>query len=121
MLAAGLEPPGHGDAENSLIAGAEAGAVIPGGGGAAPIRAAWAAGLGAITGAVPPVAELTAEACCEDWHPDPFFVPGVAGTCVAGTPDTGPAAGADAVAAGTEPCPETPVPLLVPVPSRPEV
>lgn len=130
VLAAGLEPPGHGDAENSLISGAEAGAVIPGGGGAAPIRAAWAAGLGAITGAVPPVAELTAEAaaaaeeeaesCCDDWHPDPFFVPGVAGTCVAGTPDTGPAAGADAAAAGAEPCRETPVPLPAPVPSRPE-
>lgn len=48
LLAAEPEPAGHGDAENSLIGGAEGGAVTPGGGGAAPIRAAWSAGVGAI-------------------------------------------------------------------------
>lgn len=92
------------DAEDSLIAGAAVGSVIPGRGGAAPIRAAWAAGLGVIAAgplapvagltaesAAGPVAGLTADAVFAGRHPEPRFVPVATAECPAGAPAAGSA------------------------------
>lgn len=91
--------------------------MTPGRGGAAPISASWAAGLGvsAAGPAMDEAAELAEEEGVADWHPEPGFAPGTAPERPAGIPAAGADTGLEPGAADEGP----PFGALTPVPSRP--
>ena len=116
---------GHGavGAEDKMIAGASLGSVIPGRGGAAPIRADWADGLGAIAAEPAEAAGLAADraaeadACFEDWQPEPDFAP----EAIAGRPAAGALIPGAVRRPGTGAAAEGPPPGRAgPVASKPE-